>query len=102
MNAPKQQAPIDGLAVWIAAYREATDSAKKWTEIADRAKEQITKAIGDAEIGTVDGQPAARWSVVNSSRLDTKKLRAEHPDIAEQFTVPTTTRRFTLVDKDGA
>ncbi|GAA0638051.1 hypothetical protein GCM10010174_69860 [Kutzneria viridogrisea] len=82
----------------MAAYREATANAKRWTEIADRARKHITDALGDNEVGTVDGEPVARYTVVNGTRLDSKKLKAEHPDIVEQFTVPTTSRRFTLVD----
>lgn len=95
---PKRAAALDDLAPWIAAYRAAVGNAKQWQEVADRAKQHITTALGDAECGTVNGEPAVRWTVVQSARLDTKKLRAEHPELVDQFTVPSTTRRFTLVD----
>lgn len=90
---------IDELATWVTAYREASVNAKRWSETAEKAKEHITAALSDAdaEIGTVDGEPAVRWTRVESSRFDTKKFRAEYPDLAEAFTVPSTTRRFTVV-----
>lgn len=96
-------APLDDLATWVQAYREATANAKTWAEIADRAKEQITAALDQhgAQVGTIGGRPAVRWTVVESSRLDTRKLRSEHPELVEAFTVPTVTRRFTVVTEDG-
>lgn len=96
----KNETELDELATWIAAYREATSNAKQWQETADRAKEHITAALteANAEVGTVDGRPAVRWTIVESARVDTKKLRSEHPEIVAQFTVPSQSRRFTVVD----
>lgn len=98
------EAPLDGMAAWVAAYREAKANADSWTEIADRAKEQITAELeqAGASIGTLHGRPAVRWTEVASSRLNTKKLKAEHPELVDQFSIPTTTRRFTLVESKGA
>lgn len=89
---------VDELAAWIDAYKAAVANAKGWQDVADRAKHNITDALGDAEVGLVDGAPAVRWTYVESSRLDTKKLRAEHPELVNQFTSPNTTRRFTIVE----
>lgn len=96
----KRTAAIDDLAAWVAAYKAAVGNAKGWQEVADRAKQHITTALdkADAEIGTVNGEPAVRWTVVESSRLNTKKLRAEHPQLVDQFTAPSSSRRFTLVE----
>lgn len=57
----------------------------------------IEAAMGDAEylISPRDAE-VARFATVNSSRVDTKSLRATRPEIAEEYTVHTTTRRFTL------
>lgn len=93
-------APIDELATWVKAYREACANRDNWSEIADRAKQQISQALEEAgaEVGTVDGYPAVRWTQVTSQRLDTKRLKAAHPDIAAEFLVSSSSRRFTLVD----
>lgn len=84
------------VAQWVTAYREARDQAAHWQTIADRAREHIEDALGEAEEGYVNGTPAVRWSYVNSTRVDVTKLQAERPDVADTFRVPTVTRRFTL------
>lgn len=92
---------IDDLATWVKAYREARTNSDNWAEIADRAKQQIQQALeeADAEVGTVNGYPAVRYTQVTSQRLDTKRLKAAHPDIAAEFMVTGHSRRFTLVDQ---
>ena len=38
----------------------------------------------------------ATWHTVTTSRLDSKALKAAHPDLVAQFSKPTTATRFTL------
>lgn len=38
----------------------------------------------------------ATWHTVTSSRLDSKKLKADHPEIFTQYSKASTTTRFTL------
>ena len=38
----------------------------------------------------------ATWHTVTSSRLDSKALKAAHPDLVAQFSKTTSTTRFTL------
>jgi predicted phage-related endonuclease len=100
MSTDKDTVPIDELAQWIDVYRGARAEADKWGELADRARERITEALGEAEIGTIGGKPAVRHTIVQRSQLRSAKLRAEYPEICDAFTVSTTQRRFTLVDND--
>lgn len=37
-----------------------------------------------------------RWTTVNSSRIDTTAFKKAMPELAEQFTKTTTTRRFSI------
>jgi predicted phage-related endonuclease len=92
--------PIDDLATWVAAYREACRNRDQWGEVADRAKQQITQQLerNAADIGTVDGRPAVKWTAVTTLRLDTKALKEKDPELAERYTVETTSRRFTVLD----
>jgi predicted phage-related endonuclease len=94
------ETPIDDLATWLAAYQHATINAKQWSDTAERAKEHITAHLDkiNADVGTIDGKPAVRWTTIESHRLDVKKLRAEYPDLADKFSRPTVTRRFTIVE----
>lgn len=97
------EAPIDDLATWVQACREAKAHAKRWTEIADRAEEQITAKLeqAGASVGTVNGRPVVRWTEVPTSRFNTRKFKSEYPDLADQFSIPSTSHRFTLVEDKG-
>lgn len=94
------ETPIDELATWIDAYRTACTNRDQWSEIADRAKQQITQQLEReaADVGTINGRPAVRWTTVTSHRLDTKTLKAKDPELAERYTVTSTSRRFTVLD----
>ena len=38
----------------------------------------------------------ATWHTVTSSRLDSKKLKADHPELYSQYSKTSSTTRFTL------
>lgn len=68
-------------------------------EQADILTEQIKSAMGDAVTGTVNGAPAVRWSVVESSRFDVKKAREILPEqVIQLLETKSQTRRFQLLD----
>ena len=48
-----------------------------------------------SEVLTRNGWKAS-WKVVTSSRLDTKALKADHPDLYTEYSKPSTTSRFVL------
>jgi putative phage-type endonuclease len=64
---------------------------------ADKAEiENLIKAdMGEAERAWLDGREV-RWSNVTSQRLDSKRLKAAHPDLYDAFCTPSTTRRFEI------
>ena len=62
---------------------------------AETIKDQLKAHMGDSE-ELQAGEYKVKWRVVKSSRLDTKALRAELPDMAERYTAETTIRRFQL------
>jgi len=51
--------------------------------------------MGENEIAQNDMYRVS-WSNVESSRLDTKLLKEEHPDIYQEYLILSTTRRFTV------
>lgn len=65
----------------------------------ERIKAEIAGLLGEAEAGMFGGREIIRWANVKGRRdLDTKRLAAEHPDIAKEYTVQRDgTRRMTLV-----
>ncbi len=78
----------------IASYRLAKAEVKEWEQRADLAAQRIQAALGDAEEGLLAGQVAVTWRNVSSTRLDTKALKAEQPDIYDRYAKESLTRRF--------
>lgn len=81
-----------------AAAKQTVDAA---LEDLRRVENQLKDLLGPNTVGLLDGEPAVTWKPVTSRRLDTKALRAAHPEIAAEFETETTSRRF-LVSKKGA
>ena len=76
------------------AKLEAIREQEKALEKARAALEdEIKEAMGDAE--HVDtGRFKVNWTRVASTRLDTKALKAERPDVYEAYAKEQQTRRF--------
>jgi predicted phage-related endonuclease len=90
--------PLD-VAGWLELYKKTQAEIKALEEKASTAKEKIQEALGDNEIGTLDGSPVVRWTKVTSTRLDMKKAREVlDPKILEFLSSESTSRRFTLVE----
>lgn len=85
---------------WVQAYRQAEQHEREWAAVKARAREHLEAILGDAEVGLVDDTPAVRWTYVTSRRLDQRKLKEHAPDLVEQCTVDSVTRRFTVAE-DG-
>lgn len=86
----------DATAGLVAAYRRAEAEVKTWTTAKEALRDMLAVALGSADVGTVDGTPAVKRTVVQSTRLDSKKLRESEPDVYERYAVPTTTVRVTV------
>lgn len=60
---------------------------------AEAIKDALKAAMGDSE--TVQaGEYKITWKAVTTARIDTSALKKALPELAEQFTRSTTTRRF--------
>jgi predicted phage-related endonuclease len=83
----------------IARLRRVKAEIGELQEQADILTERIKSALGDAIIGTVNGAPAVKWSLVESSRIDIKKAREVLPQqVLDLLEVRSQSRRFTLLD----
>lgn len=83
---------------WLTVYRRADAQIRHMEEVKAEARRHLEEALGDAELGTVDGDVAVRWTFIESRRLDQKKLKEQAPELVEQCTVASTSRRFSLPD----
>jgi putative phage-type endonuclease len=81
------------------ACRELADIAaerKRLDEREDALKTAVMGAFGDAEEISYMGRRLATWKSQASTRVDTKRLKQEMPDIAAQFSATTDSRVFRL------
>jgi putative phage-type endonuclease len=63
------------------------------------AKQKLQMELGDAVRGETDSH-AVHWKPVESERIDTKRLRAQYPNIAALVSRPGITRRFEIQSKN--
>ena len=57
--------------------------------------QRIQTQMGNAHVGHANGWKAT-WTPVTSTRLDTKKIKAEKPELYDMYAKTSTSRRFTL------
>jgi len=88
--------PLDNLSAHIEILRHCKTKMAEYAEMIERSKAAVQEALQDNEIGTIDGQPVIRWSHQKVTRLDQKKLKAEHPEIVAQYMVTSEQRRFEI------
>jgi predicted phage-related endonuclease len=71
----------------IERLRQAEAEAKRWAEEATRLKLQVEEKIGHHE-GLIGSFGRINWKTQRGrSRIDTKRLRADHPHIAAAYTI---------------
>lgn len=63
---------------------------------AEALRDAIKAAMGDSE-SIQAGAYRITWKPVTSSRIDTTALKKALPELAQQFTKTTTSRRFCIV-----
>jgi predicted phage-related endonuclease len=92
--------PLD-ISGWIELYKKTQADIKVLEEKVAAAKEKIQEALGENEIGLIDGSPVVRWTKVTSTRLDMKKAKEVlDPKILAFLSSESTSRRFSLVETD--
>lgn len=91
--------PIDDLASLVDQLRTARDEERAAKERAEEARDQIlSRMINEGyKIGTVNGRPAVQWVPVTSNRFQTRKFQAAHPDLAAEYTEPSTSNRLEVL-----
>ena len=61
-----------------------------------RLEEMLINLMRGATEATIDEKLVATWNPVHSSTIDAKRLRAEHPNLAAEFTRTSTYRKLLL------
>ena len=92
---------IDDLAGWLDLLRQATRRKGEEDEQIKICRAKIEEALGESEIGTVNGMPVVSWKWVKSNRLDQTLVKEmlTREQLAECMT-EVNSRRFVLVGND--
>ena len=86
------------VASFVTALVEAKAKIKEWETRADEYEQIIKAALGDASVGLINGREAVRWTTVESSRIDTKKVQEMlSKELCDRFRVTSVSKRFTVV-----
>lgn len=88
------QLPKDALEL-IERPEVLKEEEKALKEEKDRIENRLKSLLGKNERGRI-GTRVVQWIPVETTRLDQKALKADHPDIFEKYTRKSTYRRFTL------
>ena len=85
---------IDSIMKELAEYIRMQEEAAAMVEsLKDQLKERMTAAGVESLAGS---EHKATYKAVTSSRVDTTRLKKDHPEIAARYTKTTTARRFTF------
>ena len=79
----------------LAQYDEACEQLEAITERKQKAENLLKEMMGDKEVGTVRGR-VITWKSVSQERLDSRTLKAEHPQLYKKYVNQTSYRRFTI------
>lgn len=77
-------------------YRENKRLIEELEVLNESLKANIIALMGDRETVT-EGATKATLKTVTSSRLDSKGIKADYPDIFTAYSTPTTYKRFTVI-----
>ena len=80
---------------WIEQYEQAEEEEKAAAERKEEAANNIKMLLGEYEVGRFRDWKIT-WRSISSSRLDTKRLKAEMPDIYSKYVQQTSSRRFEI------
>ena len=86
------QAEADETAGYILKLKDTTAKIKELEAVASELKDHIATAFGDAERLAIGDDTWATYKTQHSQRLDTKKLKADHPEIYEAYCKDSSTR----------
>jgi len=79
----------------ITQYETASASEKAAGELKDEASNKLKQMLGDFETG-VSASRIVSWKSVITERLDSKRFKAEKPELYAEFVNTTSSRRFSI------
>ena len=91
----KSAIPLVGFDEELARREELLQAIDRMQQEQRRIEQGIKCAMGDNELAFNDKYKVS-WSNVDTTKLDTKRMKEEEPDLYRRFAKTTTSRRFTI------
>lgn len=73
--------PLDTIAAVVDNWRAARTKEAEWKKAKEELAAVILAALGDAETGTIDGQPILSHKRIKKTGLSQTLLKQLHPDV---------------------
>lgn len=89
---------LESLRWAVELLRFAKERKAELKTLEDQARDAIEQALGDNEIGVLDGHVAVTWKTHTQNRLDQQTLKKTFPDIYEVCRKTSDVRRFEVLD----
>jgi len=81
-SVPGKAVELTGLAAVVDALAEARERAKMYDQLCKDLEATVKARMGDAEIGTIDGEPMVSFKSTLRQALSQKKLKTHFPLVA--------------------
>lgn len=98
LSVPGKAVELTGLASVIDALAEAKERAKLYEQLCDDLEATVKARLGDAEIGTLGGQPVVSYKSAPRQALSQRKLKEEYPAVALACLSNGMVRTFRMLD----
>lgn len=83
----KDSVPLDrSLVKVLKEYQDVSDQLKDMEKRKTGLSNQLKAALGEHEEGKFDNGQIVRWKRIEKNLLDSKRLKAEKPEIYNQYT----------------
>lgn len=89
--------PLDHLRAQVEILRWVKQKRAELKELEDGARAAVEAELGDTELGTLDGEPAIRWSSSKRTILDQKAIKEFEPEIAANYMTTSVVKRFEVL-----
>ena len=86
----------------VNAYLEVKRVIDELKPALDGYENQLKAMIKNSSCAMTPNGHTIRWSSSTSTRLDTTRLKKEHPEIAQEYSTQTTSRRFSITEAKAA
>ena len=99
MGNTMNEVELDALGNWVIHLKQLRQDRAEIDEQIEVAEGHIKDALGDVEVGTINGEPVIKWTHVITNRFDQKAAKELlTDDQVAACTKPSESRRFTIVE----